>query len=97
MDNIAQQAEELEVLKAIFEDQWKYDKTTNSFNIHIANNVELWLTLPPEYPSNAPPKYEVWAPNLSKYQRDLIDSEFANIYEYVIYYIKNKYLLILLF
>ncbi|XP_076264364.1 protein IMPACT-like [Rhynchophorus ferrugineus] len=81
MDNITQQAEELEVIKAIFGDQWKYNKTTNSFSIQITKNVELWLTLPSEYPSSVPPRYEVWAPNLSKSQRDLIDSEFANIYE----------------
>ncbi|KAF7273779.1 hypothetical protein GWI33_013534 [Rhynchophorus ferrugineus] len=55
MDNITQQAEELEVIKAIFGDQWKYNKTTNSFSIQITKNVELWLTLPSEYPSSVPP------------------------------------------
>jgi len=81
MDNLSQQAEEMEVLTSIFEDQWKYNKVTNSYSIQLAKDIELWITLNPKYPSDRPPKYELWAPNFSKAQKDLVDNRFTQIYE----------------
>lgn len=81
MDNLSQQAEEMEVLSSIFEDQWKFIKKTDSYSIQIAKDIEMWITLNKDYPSDRPPKYELWAPNLSKAQKDLINESFKEIYE----------------
>lgn len=80
MDNLTQQAEEIEVLKAIFEDAWIYNKKTDSYSIAITKDIELWITLNPDYPSTKPPKYELWAPNLNRFQKDLIDKSFFDIF-----------------
>lgn len=81
MDNLSQQAEEMEVLNSIFEEQWKFNDETDSYTIQIAKDIELWITLNKDYPSDRPPKYELWAPNLSRIQKDLIDKSFQEIYE----------------
>ncbi|XP_060527747.1 protein IMPACT-B-like isoform X2 [Cylas formicarius] len=81
MDNISQQADEIEALKSIFEDQWHFNSEAGSYCIQITRDVELWITLNPEYPSDLPPTHELLAPTLSKSQKDLVDQEFKTIFE----------------
>lgn len=81
MDNVSQQAEEMEVLSSIFDDQWKFNKVTDSYSIQLAKDIELWITLNEDYPSEKPPKYELWAPNLSRAKKNVVDKSFSEIYE----------------
>ncbi|XP_066148498.1 protein IMPACT-B-like [Euwallacea fornicatus] len=81
-NNIVQQLEELEVLEAIFPDKWKKCERPNEpFSMRINKDVELWIEFNKEYPSHMPPHYELWAPKLSRSQKDLIDEKFKEIYE----------------
>ncbi|XP_018573400.1 protein IMPACT-like [Anoplophora glabripennis] len=80
-DNISQQSDEIEVLKSIFEDQWEIDTETGTYSMQIDQNVKLFITLSPDYPSSAPPKYELLAPTLTSSQKDIIKTEFQRIYE----------------
>ncbi|KAJ8910828.1 hypothetical protein NQ315_015563 [Exocentrus adspersus] len=81
MDNISQQLDEIEVLKAIFEDQWQIDTETGTYSMQINEDVKLFITLDPAYPSHAPPKYELMAPGLTSTQKNVIKNEFQHIYE----------------
>ncbi|CAH1968837.1 unnamed protein product [Acanthoscelides obtectus] len=80
-DNIAQQAEEMEALKSIFEDRWQVDSTTGLCSIDITKQVKLYITLVPEYPSNSLPNYELLAPELIADERQHIEDEFQNLFE----------------
>lgn len=82
VENIAQQIEELEALTAIFGDQWKqcYNQD-DTYNIKITEDIELWVTLNADYPSDKPPSYDVWAPKMNPTQKDLIEKEFAKLYK----------------
>lgn len=82
MDNITQQTEEMEALLSIFGDQWKIDASTGLCSITIAKSVKLYITLVPEYPSKSLPKYELLAPELTATQKQTIDKEIDNIFEY---------------
>lgn len=81
MDNISQQSDEIEVLKSIFEDQWEIDSETGTYSIQIDEDVKLFITLNPDYPLHAPPKYDLLAPKLTGPQKDVINNEFQRIYE----------------
>ncbi|ENN77238.1 hypothetical protein D910_04411 [Dendroctonus ponderosae] len=79
--NVRRQSEELEVLKAIFEDKWKQCRVVpDRYTIDIAKDLELSITLNKSYPSDRAPEYDIWAPNLDKRQKHLIDEEFEKIY-----------------
>lgn len=64
------QIEELNSLKAIYGDDWQIEDAKNrAYSIVITANdlyVKLDVKIPQNYPSKAPPKYELSAPNLSK-------------------------------
>lgn len=81
MDNIALQLDEIEVLKSIYNDQWVVEDIPFTYSIEISKDVKLFITLPPEYPSDMPPKYELLAPTLSGSQKLSVDNEFKSIYE----------------
>ncbi|CAG9856116.1 unnamed protein product [Phyllotreta striolata] len=80
MDNLSQQIDELEALKSIFGDEWHVDTGTGTYHIDITKEVKMYITLTPEYPSNALPKYELLAPNLNIDQKRKIEQKFQNLY-----------------
>lgn len=81
MDNVSQQSDEIEVLKSIFEDQWEIDAETGTYSMQIDKDIKLFITLTPDYPSHAPPKYELLAPRLTSSQKNDIKNEFQHIYK----------------
>ncbi|KAJ8981294.1 hypothetical protein NQ317_004030 [Molorchus minor] len=81
MENVSQQLEEIEVLKSIFNNDWKTDTETGIYSFQFKNDVKLFITLNPDYPSDAPPSYDLLAPNLSSNDKELIKKEFKRIYD----------------
>ncbi|XP_015125656.1 protein IMPACT [Diachasma alloeum] len=68
MDNLAQQADEVEALVAIYGDELVVeDEENRAYSINIEEGgwtVKLYLKLPIDYPLSVPPVYEVSAPHL---------------------------------
>lgn len=81
VENIAQQIEELEALTAIYGQRWKqcYNQE-DTYNIKITEDIELWITLNPDYPSDKPPCYDIWAPKMNPTQKKLVEKEFEKLY-----------------
>lgn len=80
--NISLQSEEIETLKAIYDSDWVIEDEINpSYSIQLNENVKLYINLPLEYPSQAPPKYELLAPSLKAEIKQLIAKEFEGIYK----------------
>ncbi|EEC14059.1 protein IMPACT [Ixodes scapularis] len=69
--NIASQADEIEALSAIYQDEWKVEDAADCvYRITLCNEnnnhkLDFKVRLPPEYPSDAPPIYEISAPWMS--------------------------------
>ncbi|XP_013186771.1 protein IMPACT [Amyelois transitella] len=65
-DNLTKQAEEIEALSSIYGDDWTTESDiTRSFCIKVKENKKealLYVTMPPDYPGQSPPKYELSAP-----------------------------------
>lgn len=80
-DNISQQADEIEALKAIYENEWVAEDGSGSFIMKISPSVKLFITMHPDYPSEKPPKYELMAPHLSTDEKNKLYKEFKAIYE----------------
>ncbi|CAG9770739.1 unnamed protein product [Ceutorhynchus assimilis] len=81
-NNLIQQIEEQEVLRSIFWNQWrKTQEVENTYSMKVGKDVEVWITLNDFYPLQKPPSYELWAPNLSKNDKDFVDREFEAIFE----------------
>ncbi|KAJ8964734.1 hypothetical protein NQ314_004665 [Rhamnusium bicolor] len=83
MDNISQQSDEIEVLKSIFEEQWEIDTETGTYSIQIEKDIKLFITLNPDYPSHAPPKYDLLAPGLSGNQKELIKKRVSSYLRWI--------------
>ncbi|KAJ3663825.1 hypothetical protein Zmor_008047 [Zophobas morio] len=81
MDNLAEQCEEIEALKSIYDNKWKLEPATNCYSIQITPNVKLFITLNENYPSTAPPNFELLAPTLTVDQKQQVTDEFQEIYE----------------
>lgn len=71
-DNVSSQADEIEALSAIYQEDWIVeDPAKRVYKIVLSNEVSgdklsFQVTLPPEYPSEAPPFYEISAPWMSQ-------------------------------
>lgn len=71
-DNVSSQADEIEALSAIYQDDWKVEDPANRvYKIVLCSEsndekLSFQVTLPPEYPSEAPPFYEISAPWMSQ-------------------------------
>lgn len=82
--NVTSQAEEIEALCSIYESQWKTeDEATRSYSIEVVegtHHVTLYVTLPPEYPSDSPPVYLISAPDLNQNIKMEISNELENLY-----------------
>ncbi|KAL3275539.1 hypothetical protein HHI36_020298 [Cryptolaemus montrouzieri] len=81
MNNEKQQAEEIEVLKSIYQKQWVKGFGSCAHRMEFSPNLKIYFELNPEYPSDGPPTYELFAPELTKEQKNKIHKEFKIIYE----------------
>ncbi|KAJ8708740.1 hypothetical protein PYW08_010122 [Mythimna loreyi] len=65
-ENLIKQEEEIEALSSIYGADWSTeDEATRSYSVRIEDNkneVILYVTMPDDYPSQSPPKYELSAP-----------------------------------
>ncbi|KAK0077998.1 hypothetical protein PV325_003189 [Microctonus aethiopoides] len=84
MDNLTQQIDEIEALSAIYGDEWQVENEENrSYSINIGNGkkyVKLYVKLPNDYPSSAPPSFELSAPYLSLNEKQHISSLLQEVY-----------------
>lgn len=82
-ENKIQQIEETEVLLAIYGLDWQKDPNIEgSYCIKLDKDVQLSITYNSEYPSHKPPSYELLAPNLTKYQKQDLNTAFEEIYRF---------------
>ncbi|XP_077288569.1 protein IMPACT-like [Arctopsyche grandis] len=76
MDDIAKQADEMETLNAIYGSDWNMGsggERGHSIEIsHGTTIVNLCFTIPKDYPSKAPPIFEMSAPTLNKDEKEKI-------------------------
>lgn len=74
----------MEVLGSVYGDQWKYEDFSNqNFSIEIVDGgrqVILYITLPSNYPSQAPPIYQISAPALSRQDKREISNRLETQY-----------------
>lgn len=84
--NIESQADEVEALSSIYEDNWSVvDEKTRIFSLKFVGDhkqyaITLTITLPPTYPSDSPPVYEIGAPWLKANEKINLSNELENIY-----------------
>jgi len=86
-DNISRQVDEVEALSAIYGDDWKVESVESriySIKITIGGDknqsITLEMTLPPEYPSEAPPLYLLSAPSLKRNDKIELSNSLDEIY-----------------
>lgn len=87
-DNWLRQADEVEALSSIFNDQFKIeDEINHKYSIIIKDNHEnsqftitLQVTFPPEYPSDSPPIYQINASWLRGEERQRLQTCLDEIY-----------------
>lgn len=84
MDNLAKQIEEVEALCSIYADEFKTEsENARKYSIKITEkNIELilYVTLPPEYPSESPPTYVISAPSIDRKQKEYLHILLDNVY-----------------
>ncbi|GJQ68389.1 hypothetical protein Trydic_g16979 [Trypoxylus dichotomus] len=81
MENLEQQKDEIEALGSIYGSDWKEESDSGYFfSIEVIDNVKLFITLNPEYPSNSPPSYQLLAPSLDRSTKQKISNSFEEIY-----------------
>lgn len=82
------QADEIEVLRSIYGEDWHNDSEgmpSFRFSMSEANReVTLIFSLPEDYPSHAPPSFEMSAPSLTTNQKNEINQALNEVYLYVI-------------
>ncbi|XP_026316203.1 protein IMPACT-like [Hyposmocoma kahamanoa] len=83
-DNLTKQAEEVEALSSIYSDDWTTESDlSKSYNIKIQEGKKeatLYVTMPPNYPSQAPPKYELSAPWMDRKAKEKLRSALDEVY-----------------
>lgn len=83
-DNITQQCDEIEALTAIYGDDFSVvDEYQSQYSISVTvdqQSLNLVVTLPPEYPSNSPPRYDIDALWLRGARRDQLHTHLDNAY-----------------
>ncbi|XP_057323175.1 protein IMPACT-A-like [Microplitis mediator] len=84
MDNFSQQVDEVEALRAIYGEDWQVEDEENrafSMNVHEGDkSIKLYVKLTADYPSSAPPHYELSAPELRLEQKNRICSLLQEVY-----------------
>ncbi|KAK7873947.1 hypothetical protein R5R35_012957 [Gryllus longicercus] len=83
-DNLTRQVEEIEALSSIYGDEWRTeDETHRSYSILIKEgpmSVTMYVKLPPDYPSESPPVFQLSAPELTHSTKQQINTELNNVY-----------------
>ncbi|CAK1589675.1 unnamed protein product [Parnassius mnemosyne] len=83
-DNLTKQIEEVEALSSIYGEDWTTESESNrSYNIKIKENdreVILYVTMPPDYPGQAPPKYELSAPWMDRREKEKLHISLDEVY-----------------
>uniref|UniRef100_UPI00398E48A9 protein IMPACT isoform X2 n=1 Tax=Pristiophorus japonicus TaxID=55135 RepID=UPI00398E48A9 len=87
-EDLQKQIDEIEALSSIYEDQWcVIDEASRIFCIRIVDDLEapkwticLQVMLPPEYPTAAPPVYQLNAPWLRGADRIVLSNSLEEIY-----------------
>ncbi|XP_068624089.1 protein IMPACT-B-like [Battus philenor] len=83
-DNLTKQIEEVEALSSIYGDDWTTESETNrSYKIKVKENdheVILYVTMPQDYPQQAPPKYELSAPWMNRKEKENLHRGLDEIY-----------------
>ncbi|XP_075212857.1 protein IMPACT-B-like isoform X2 [Lycorma delicatula] len=101
---LLKKVDEIESLSSIYDKDWRTeDEACRSYAMNVTNSVTLYVTLPPNYPSQAPPTYQISAPELSHDEKNQIsrvleETYLENIGETVIFqwieavktYLNNK-------
>lgn len=84
------QIEEVEALTSIYADDFTIDSETyRSYSIKIKENnneVILSVTMPPDYPLEAHPKYEFSAPWMDRKAKENLRHSLEEVNLYVCYY-----------
>lgn len=77
-------AEEVEALSSIYGDDWTTESDlSKSYNIKIQEGNKqaiLYVTMPPKYPSQSPPKYEFSAPWMDRKAKENLHSAVDEVY-----------------
>ncbi|CAK1547791.1 unnamed protein product [Leptosia nina] len=83
-DNLTKQIDEVEALTAIYGDDFVIDsEELRSYTVKIKDNnneVLLSVTMPAEYPSEAPPKYEFSAPWMDRKAKESLRHSLDEVY-----------------
>ncbi|XP_069778690.1 protein IMPACT isoform X2 [Narcine bancroftii] len=85
-ENLQKQIDEIEALSSIYEDNWSVvDEAARIFCIQIVDQQAKWsislqVSFPPEYPSAAPPVYQLNAPWLRGDERTRLSNDLEEIY-----------------
>lgn len=87
-DNWSRQADEVEALSAIYGDEWTVeDPVDRRYSIKISDgstptkySIQLEVTFSDQYPSNAPPVYNLIAPWMRGDDRKLLDGRMQETY-----------------
>ncbi|XP_037079618.1 protein IMPACT-like [Pollicipes pollicipes] len=85
MDNIALQADEVQALSAIYEQEWQVISEPSRIyavvvGVDSGKKVTLEVTLPSDYPLEAPPQYQLLAPWLRGSLRHQLGSLLDTLY-----------------
>lgn len=90
MDNLTQQADEVEALLSIYEPNFQVEKDSDrSYSMEVSKDIKLFLNFHDKYPSEEPPRYMLLAPCLSKRKKDQIAKAFDEIYKWVYKFTKS--------
>lgn len=86
-DNLTRQVDEIQALSAIYEKDWTVvDEELRTYSVRIPLSddhldVNLRVTLPPEYPADSPPFYQLSAPWLKNAAKKLeLSAELETLY-----------------
>jgi len=82
-DNLLRQQEEIEALNSIYEEFIVLDSErslTITVDCATGQNAQLSVSLPPDYPSSAPPTYSLFAPFLTTVEKQKISLDFDQQY-----------------
>ncbi|KAJ8708387.1 hypothetical protein PYW07_010512 [Mythimna separata] len=83
-ENLIKQAEEVEALSSIYGDDWTTEsEAARSYSVRIVENkneVILYVTMPVDYPSQSPPKYELSAPWMERKAKTKLHHTLDEVY-----------------
>jgi len=81
-DNLARQCDEIEALTSIYGDivHVRSNDGQQCCDVTITNDVTLTVTMPPTYPNDSPPVFEISAPYLNRQDKQRLLIKLEEIY-----------------